>query len=129
MNNMTYFILILIALELFEANWQRSDTISGLLANLYYYYRKSIFILFLMHPSLYFVLYVMFLTDSINGWMISILLIKSTDILMKISLMRSLFVYDDLDQELKDVIDEPITPWLFTVSMMVYPPLFYYGLS
>ncbi len=129
MNDITYLILILVALELFEAYWQRSDTMAGVLANGYYYYRKSIFLLFLMHPSLYFVLFILFLTNSMNGWIITILLFKSVDIFMKIALMRSLFVYDDLDQEIREIIKEPITPWLFTLGMGLYPPLLYYALA
>ena len=128
MNEIIYLVLILVALELFEAYWQHSETIGGVLANGYYYYSKSVFLLFLMHPSLYFVLFVLFLTNSINGWIITILFVKSVDMLMKIALMRSLFVYGDLDQELKDVIDEPITPWLFAISVGVYPTLLYFAL-
>ncbi|SFV50837.1 hypothetical protein MNB_SV-6-1580 [hydrothermal vent metagenome] len=129
MDGIVYLVLILIALELFEAYWQYSDTMAGLLANGYYYYQKSIFLLFLMHPSLYFVLFLVFFTDTLNGWIVAILLFKSIDLFLKISLMRSLFVYGDLPQEIRDIIEEPLSPWLFTMGLGIYPPLLYYALG
>jgi len=128
MNDIAYLILILIVLELFEAYWQRSDTMTGLLANGYYYYQKSIFLLFLMHPSFYFILFVLLYTDTLNGWIVAILLFKSIDIFLKIALMRSLFVYDDLTQEIRDIIGEPLSPWLFSMGLGVYPIMLYYAL-
>ena len=129
MNDIAYLILILIVLELFEAYWQRSDTMTGLLANGYYYYQKSIFLLFLMHPSFYFILFVLLYADTLNGWIVAILLFKSIDIFLKIALMRSLFIYDDLTQEIRDIIEEPLSPWLLSMGLGVYPIMLYYALG
>lgn len=128
MNDIIYLVSILIVLELFEVYWQRSDTMSGVIANGYYYYRKSIFLLFLMHPSLYFVLSIVIFTDTINGWMVAILLFKSLDIFLKTFLIRGLFIYDNLDPEIRDIIEEPLNPLLLAVGLGLYPPLLYYAL-
>jgi hypothetical protein len=117
------------ALEMFEAYWQRSDTMYGLLSNVYYYYNKSIFFLFLMHPSFYFVLFILLLTDTINIWIVAILLLKGIDIILKVSFARAIFVYNNLDQDILDITKESINPLLFVIGLGLYPPLLYYALT
>jgi len=85
------FVVIMMICELFEAWWQRADTIEGLLANGYRFYRQSIFVFFLMHPSFYFVLFVILATGIFNGWMMTVLVLKVTDLFLKITMMQKLF--------------------------------------
>ncbi|MEA3492646.1 MAG: hypothetical protein U9R27_12175 [Campylobacterota bacterium] len=129
MNTLILFVLILSMLELFEAWWQRSDTMAGVLANGYYYYQKSIFLFLLMHPSFYFVLFVVLYTEVINGWMIAILLFKSVDIFFKITLMQNIFVKGQVDDVVRPFLEESLSPWIFLTGLGLYPFLLFYALT
>ena len=128
MNTMMLLILILIVLELFEAWWQRAETMVGVLANGYHYYQKSIFLFFLMHPSFYYVLFVILFTQTLNGWMVTILLLKVVDIFFKITLMQNLFVKNKVDEMMGSILQEPLSPWIFLTGVGLYPFLLFYAL-
>ena len=129
MNTAILFILILIILELFESWWQRSDTMVGVLAKGYHYYQKSIFLFLLMHPSFYFIVFVILTTHILNGWMVTILLLKSVDILFKITMMQNIFVKDQVDEVLGSFLEEPLSPWIFLTGVSLYPFLLFYALT
>ncbi len=129
MNTLIALILILIILELFEAWWQRSDTMIGVLALGYHYYQKSIFLFFLMHPSFYYILFVILFTQVLNGWMVTILLFKSVDLFFKITMMQNIFVQDEVDEVMGSILYEPLSPWLFLTGVSLYPFLLFYALT
>ena len=89
MENILIFVVILVLLELFEAYMQRADTLYGVIEKLYVWYKKSIFTFFLMHPSFYFVLFVVVVTDILNIYMILILAFKTFDLFYKIELIKN----------------------------------------
>ncbi len=119
----------MILLELFEAWWQRADTLRGVLTNGYVYYSKSIFFFFFMHPAYSFTLFVVLLLDLLNGWMIAILFFKTVDIFFKITLMKGLYEEGDLDPGLIEILDQPLSPWLFLSGAGLYPFLLAYGIA
>ena len=129
METLIALILILIILELFEAWWQRSDTMIGVLALGYHYYQKSIFLFFLMHPSFYYILFVILFTQVLNGWMVTILLFKSVDLFFKITMMQNIFVQDEVDEVMGSILYEPLSPWLFLTGVSLYPFLLFYALT
>jgi len=129
MDTLIALILILIILELFEAWWQRSDTMMGVLAEGYRYYQKSIFLFFLMHPSFYYILFVILFTQVLNGWMVTILLFKSVDLFFKITMMQNIFVQDEVDEVMGSILYEPLSPWLFLTGVSLYPFLLFYALT
>ena len=128
MDTLIALILILIILELFEAWWQRSDTMIGVLALGYHYYQKSIFLFFLMHPSFYYMLFVILFTQALNGWMVTILLLKSVDLFFKITMMQNIFVKEEVDEMLGSFLEEPLSPWIFLTGASLYPFLLFYAL-
>ncbi len=129
MDTLIALILILIILELFEAWWQRSDTMMGVLAEGYHYYQKSIFLFFLMHPSFYYILFVILFTQVLNGWMVTILLLKSVDLFFKITMMQNIFLKGEADDVLGSFLEEPLSPWIFLTGVSLYPFLLFYALS
>ena len=129
MDTLMPLILILIILELFEAWWQRSDTMVGVLALGYHYYQKSIFLFFLMHPSFYYALFVILITQVLNGWMVTILLLKSVDLFFKITMMQNIFVKGEVDEILGSFLEEPLSPWIFLTGVSLYPFLLFYALT
>ncbi|RXJ99687.1 hypothetical protein CRU98_06575 [Arcobacter sp. CECT 8986] len=81
---------IFVAVELFETNWQKSQTIYGLLSNNLAVYNRNIFLYFLFNASF---IYSIFLTIYLNNYnllMLSIVGIKFFDISFKLSILNKL---------------------------------------
>jgi len=128
MENALSLTLLLVILELLEAMIQRADTLYGIVARLYQWYRKSIFLLFLVHPTFYFVLFVAVATDILNFYMIVIIAMKVFDLFYKIELIRTVFVKQEVPPELSAMLQWKIPSWFFLTGVMLYPPLLYYAL-
>jgi hypothetical protein len=128
MDNALLLTAMLLFLELFEALMQRSATLYGVMKNLYSWYRKSIFLFFLMHPAFYFILFVVIATDTLNIYMLSILILKIFDLFYKLELIKKIFIKQDIPQDLAAMLEWQIPSWFFLMGVLLYPPLLYYGL-
>ena len=124
---MEYLLLLLIA-ELFEAFTQRSETLLGILQKLYVYYKKSIFLFFLMQPGFYVILYIILVTGVLNASMIFLLAIKIFDIFYKIELIKSVFIKREVSMEVAQMLEWKMPSWFFLMGVGLYPPLLYYAL-
>lgn len=124
---MEYLLLLLIA-ELFEAFTQCSDTLFGVLQKLYLYYKKSIFLFFLMQPGFYVILYIILVTGVLNASMIFLLAIKIFDIFYKIELIKSVFIKREVSMEVAQMLEWKMPSWFFLMGVGLYPPLLYYAL-
>jgi hypothetical protein len=118
------YIILFIVLELYEVQWQKSNTMIGMLARMYQQYSKSIFVFLLMHPTFYFAIMFMILSDY-NTYAIAILLIKGIDIAIKILLLKKVFIEKELSQELSLALLSPLHKLVPYVGLLVYPPLIY----
>lgn len=128
MENALLFTAILLLAELFEAFIQRSQTLLGVLAKLYTYYVKSIFLFFLIHPGFYFVLFVVLLTGVFNLGMVFLLAIKIFDIFYKLELIKKVFIEREVSREMAQMLEWKIPPLFFLMGTGMYPLLFYYAL-
>ncbi len=128
MENALTFTLILVILELLEAMLQYADTLYGIVERLYGWYRKSIFLLFAVHPTFYFILYVVVVTDILNFYMIMIVAMKLFDLFYKIELIRTVFIKQEIPEELAMILQWRVPSWFFLTGVMLYPPLLYYAL-
>jgi len=124
---MEYVLLLLIA-ELFEAFTQRSQTLLGVLQKLYVYYKKSIFLFFLIQPGFYVILYIILVTGVLNASMIFLLAIKIFDMFYKIELIKSVFVKREVSMEVAQMLEWKMPSWFFIMGVGLYPPLLYYAL-
>jgi len=129
MENLVAVISILIVLELFEAWWQKADTILDVLARGYHYYRISIFLFFLMHPTFYYILFIILFTKVFNGWMLTILLLKSIDIFFKLAMIKMVFIEQTTDDVIGPILTQPLSPWIFLTGASLYPFLLFYALT
>jgi len=129
MNNIYSLIIILIHLELIEAYIQHSDTLYGVMENLYGWYKKSIFLFFLIHPAFYFTLFVIIITDILNSYMILLLVFKVFDMFYKLELIKTIFIKQSISQDLAQMLEWKIPSWFFLMGVGVYPPLLFYALS
>ena len=120
--------ILLVFFELFEAFMQRSGILYGVIEKLYGWYRKSIFLFFLMHPAFYFILFVVIATNTLNIYMILILTLKIFDLFYKLELIKKIFIKQDVPQDLAAMLEWKIPSWFFLMGVALYPPLLYYGL-
>ena len=122
-NYLIEIIVVMILLEIFEASWQRAESVEGILANSYFYYQKSIFIFFLMHPTFYFILFVSLYTSVLNLGIISILIFKALDLLFKLDIINKHFINHNLVIELTNMIKSKVEPWVFLMGLFMYVPI------
>ena len=120
--------IILVILEFFEVMMQRADTLSGIMQRLYVWYRKSIFFFFLIHPTFYFIVFVMIASNRLNSYIVIILAMKIFDLFYKLELIKKIYVKKEIPPELADMLEWHIPSWFFLMGVLLYPPLFYYGL-
>ena len=128
MNILIQIIVLMLALEIIEANLQKAPTIGLMVDKLYGYYQKSVFLLFLVHPTLYFVLLVSIATNTFNIYIIIILVIKVFDILFKIEMIKQKCIEKKVDIELVPILDMPIAPLMSYLGVLMYIPLLILGL-
>lgn len=129
MENALLFTLILLLAELFEAALQRSENLLGVLEKLYTYYKKSIFLFFLIQPGFYVILFVVLYTGVLNLSMIFILAIKVFDMFYKIELIKKVFIEREVSAEIAQMLEWKIPSYFFLTGAMLYPPLLYYALT
>jgi len=129
MENALSLTLLLVMLELFEVMIQRADTLYGIVERLYGWYRKSIFLFFLVHPAFYFMLFVAVATDILNFYMIVILAMKIFDLFYKIELIKTVFIKEEVPAELSAMLQWKIPSWFYLMGVMLYPPLLFLALS
>ncbi len=129
MENVIILVSILVMLELSEAAMQRSDTLYGVMEKLYVWYNKSIFAFFLIHPSFYFILFIVIVTDILNIYMILILVFKIFDLFYKIELIKTIFIKENIPADLLAMLEWKIPPWFFLLGVGLYPPLLFYALT
>ncbi len=119
--------ILFISAELFEMLWQKSPTLLDMLEKIYSYYKKSPYLLYLMHPSYILGIYIYYLS-AYNPWVLSILIIKSIDIIFKVQLIHKHFVLDELELDIKTMLSLPLHPLMLGMGLMLYPYLLYMAL-
>lgn len=128
MENALLLTIILLFAELFEATIQRAQTLFGVLKKLYAYYRKSIFLFFLIQPGFYFILFTVLLTGVLNLTMVLLLAIKIFDIFYKIELIKKVFIEREVSQEIAQMLAWKMPSMFFWMGAVLYPPLLFYAL-
>ena len=128
MQNIYLIILLYIALELFEVQWQKSDTLMGVMGNLYRYYKRNIFLFFLMHPTFYAGIGIAMVTDLAFS-ALALIFIKSIDIATKLILLQQIFEKKEITVEMSTLLLAPLHPYMMYLSVFVYTPLVYFALT
>ena len=116
---------IFIALELFETNWQKAETLHGLLNNNYLIFKKNIFLYFLLHLTFFYTIYLSFALNNFTLWMNSILIIKFLDISFKLTLMQKLSKGMSIEEIIPFNIS--MTPIFRYMNVIIYPLSFLFA--
>lgn len=117
-----YLLIIFIAFELFEVNWQKSDSLYGLLDNNFLVFKKNVFLYFILHPSFFYTIFLSFYLNNFGFFMSSILILKFFDISIKLSLLKGL----SKNKEMEDIVPYNIKmfPIIRYFNVITYPLFF-----
>ncbi len=126
--NIFIYIIIYVVLEVYEVQWQKAQTIMGMLARMYEQYQKSVFLFLIMHPTFYFAIWFA-LETNYNVYAITLLSFKSADIITKLLLIKKVFIDKDLDEQMQLSLFTPIGPYLPYVGVVLYPYFIYMALT
>lgn len=112
-------LLIFAAVELFESNWQKHDTLYGLIYNNFLIYQKNIFLYFILHASFFYTLGVSIYLNNFGFWMSSIIVVKFLDMAVKLNMMQKL----NNGQDIKEImpINVKMTNLFRYFNVLVYP--------
>jgi hypothetical protein len=119
--------LIFIAVEFFESNWQKSDSIHGLITNNYKIYQKSIFLYFTLHLSFFYTIFVSMYLNNFSFWMSSILVIKFLDIAFKLNMMQKISKGSNVEEVMP--INIKMTPLFRYMNVLIYPLSFIFAVG
>lgn len=122
------YIIVFLLLEIYEVQWQKANSMMGMLARMYQYYRKSIFLFLIMHPTFYFAILFMLLTEY-NPYAFVLFAIKTADIATKIYLIKQVFIDKELSNELALALLAPLNKLFPYIGIIAYPPLIYLTLA
>lgn len=126
--NILNYIVLYILLETYEILWQKAGTLLGILARMYEYYKKSIWLYLIMQPTFYFSLGFMILCDY-NSYSILLFSIKASDVVTKLILLKKVFIEKEVSSELSEVLLAPINQIFLYMGLIVYPALIFLALS
>lgn len=118
---------IFIALELFESNWQKSDSLYGLINNNYLLFSKNIFLYFILHMTFFYTIFLSFYFHDFGFWMSSIFIVKFADISFKLSIMKKLSNGITVDTIVPMNLN--ITPIIRYFNVIIYPLTFLFAIK
>ncbi|MFA6137161.1 MAG: hypothetical protein WC667_03660 [Sulfurimonas sp.] len=116
------YVILFVLFELYEASWQKASSVIGMLARMYEHYSKSIFIFLLMHPTFYFSIWLVMLSDY-NIYAMILLFVKTVDLATKIILIEQVFIKKELTEEVSLILLSPINGLLPYIGLLLYLPL------
>jgi len=125
MELMVQIIFAMVLLEFLELYLHKADTLAEMIDKLYTYYKQSVFIFFLVHPTIYYVLGVLIYLDAFNFYGITILIIKFFDIFFKIEIIKQRYFIKNMDSDLEKMMRMKITPSMRFLSLLMHVPLLY----
>lgn len=127
MQTLYTLIIVYILLELFELQWQKADTMMGMLLRMNNYYRKSILWFFVLHPTFYFTIWLVMATNY-TAPAVTMIVIKTLDLIVKILLIQQIFEKRELSQEMSMMLLTPLHPLMPYIGLLVYTPLLFMSL-
>lgn len=115
-------LLIFIAVEIFESNWQKNDSLHGLIYNNYQIYKKNIFLYFILHISFFYSIGVSVYLNNFDFWMSSIVIVKFLDMAFKINMMQKLSSGLEIHEVMP--MNVKMTPLFRYFNVIIYPTSF-----
>ncbi len=125
MNDLIFYFALFLALELFESNWQKSDSLYGVLTNNYRIYKKHMILYFFMNPTFFYSIYLSMVFNDFGFWMSSIVILKFLDIIFRLSILNKL----DKKQDIKEILpfNPPMNIYFSYLNLFIYLPLLFFA--
>jgi hypothetical protein len=121
------FCALFVAFELLEVWWQKAPTLYGMLERIYAQYQKSIFYVFLLHPTLYLSIYLMLLSGY-NLYLQIVFGLKLADIALKLLFVKKVFLDKELSDEFTLSLHMKIEPYMLYMGVVLYPVMICLGM-
>jgi len=121
-----FLIIIFIALELFESNWQKADKFYGVIENNYKAYKKSIFFFFLLNPTFIFSIYLAISLNHYTFLMNLIIIMKFVDISFRLNLCKKIDNNEDLSSIIPYNLEYNVV--YRYINVLIYPMTFFLSL-
>jgi len=129
METVLQIIFALIMLELLELYLHQANRLDELIDKLYGYYRESVFLFFIVHPTFYFVLGVVLYFDAFNFYGITVLMLKIFDMFFRIELIKQRYYLSHMDPELEKMMEMKLTFSMKFLALFVHVPLLYMAIT
>ena len=117
---------LFIALELFESNWQKSDTLYGVLKNNYLIYKRGMLLYFLMNSTFIYSIFLSIYLNNFGFLMSTIIFLKFADIAFRLHILKKI----DNGEDIKEIIPINIkmSNFLRYVNAVMYPAAFLFAI-
>jgi len=127
MDNFIFLIALFVALELFEANWQKSDSLYGVIHNNFLVYQKSLFTFFILNPTFFYVIFLEIYLNTNSLLMYVMMIIKFVDVSFKITMMKKL----SQGQKIEEVMPMNVKMgFLYRyMNVVIYPLTFFFAVT
>lgn len=125
MDNIIFLFFLFVALELFEANWQKSDSLYGVIYNNYLIYQKSLFTFFILNPTFFYVLFLTVYLNIDSLLMYAMLIIKFADVAFKITMMKKLSEGQKMEEVMP--VNVKMGFWYRYMNVGIYPVTFLFA--
>ena len=112
---------LLVLCEIFESSWQRAPTLLGVLERVRHWYRDNIFLLFVMHPSFWLLLY-LYMAGVRGAIMAMVLVMKAADIAFKLWMVDK-WEKGALPSDFVAMLHTPLASWMAWLNVAIYPSL------
>ena len=126
METVLFLLIFFIALEVFESNWQKSNTFYGVIRNNYQVYKKSIFLFFILNPTFFYAIYLSFSLNNYSFLMNSIIILKFLDISFRLHIINKMNSNQDISSLIP--IDINMTNFFRYLNVLIYPSVFFLSL-
>jgi hypothetical protein len=125
-NTLYFLVIIFVALELFESNWQKAATFYEVIQNNYTVYKKSIWLFFLLNPTFIFSIYLAISLSHYSFLMNLIIVLKFLDISFRLNLSKKI----ENDHDIASLVPVNIEYNIIYryINVVVYPLTFFLSL-
>ena len=126
-NSLSLFLFLLILCEVFESWWQHAPTLGGILEKIRHYYDTNIFMLFLMHPSFYLILFIFILQEGRGTLLSLVFVMKAVDIAFKLWMVKKMKEHT-LSDDFHAMLSLPLSAWMPWINVIIYPVMLAFAL-
>ena len=118
---------VMVAAEIFESRWQAAPSVGKMLERVRDLWHRHLFVLFLMHPSLWWVLY-LYTERGFHGALLgAVVVMKGSDLAFKIWMVKKL-EEAEAGPGFRAMLAMPVPGWMTTINVLIYPVAVYAAL-